>query len=247
MAITDTTRKAENIGSGVPSINVTINSTVAGNLLVAFGSTYRNGTGTPATTCGDGGNTWSTLKSQVRTNGAEKQEAHIQYSSIASGGNRTVTYSPNAGGNCDMWGSVHEFSGHDSGSPVSGTPVGNSGTSETTADTTGFTPADADCLYVACEGNSATGAVTENASPGDTDWTFDNDHESGATGEPGGSVFFIRSGSAVSRRAAWTITSGTFWAAVIGAFKPSTASPVIDDYGVSFVPIRQSQLVPIGR
>jgi hypothetical protein len=119
---------------------------------------------------------------------------------------------------------AHEFSGpHDT--PASGTPVTATGvTAQTLADTGAFTPADADALYVAIDGHSASGTVTENVAPGDTDWTLSNDHESGVAAEPGSMVFFIRSGSAVARRSAWTIPSSTFWAAILAGFKPAVAA-----------------------
>lgn len=219
-AITDTTRKAENTAGGAGSVTVTLNSTVAGNLVVVGCSLYNsNSSIAPSLGITDGGNTYTQVFKASRSVSFERQVATLWYSVLGTGGNRTIVIDANDAENYDWWCNAHEFAGADA-TPVSGTAVTNSGTSETTSDTTAFTPADADALYVAVDGHSASGTVTENVSPGDTDWTLSNENESGASAEPGSMVFFIRSGGAVARRSAWTIPSGTFWAAGIGAFKP---------------------------
>lgn len=222
MAWADTTRKAEAQGGGLGSLAVTINNTVAGNMVVVGCSVYGNGTGDPNSAGSDGANTWSQVFSRVQASGSERQEAALLSSVLGTGGNRTITVDPGSG-TYDYSLFAHEFSGTHA-TPASGTPVTNSGGSGTSADTTAFTPADPDTLYIAVLGNSASGTITENVSPGDTNWTLSNDHESGSAAEPGSMVFYILSGSAASRRAAWTIPTGTFWAAGIGAFKPAASS-----------------------
>lgn len=222
MPFTDTGRKAEITGGGVASLAITLNNTVAGNLVVVGVSSYNSSSNTASSTANDGANTWTQLFSRVQSSGVERQEAALIYSVLGTGGNRTITVDPGTV-SYDMSIYAHEFSGTHA-TPASGTPVTNAGTTQTTADTTAFTPADPDCLYVAMLGNSATGTITENVSPGDNNWTLSNDHESGSAAEPGSMVFYISSGAAASRRAAWTIPSGTFWAAGIAAFKPAASA-----------------------
>lgn len=218
-AITDTTRKAENAAGSAGSVTVTLNSTVAGNLVVVGCSIYNaNATAAPSLGITDGGNTYSQVFKATASSGSERQLATLWYSILGTGGNRSIVIDANDGELYDWWCAAHEFAGADA---VSGTAVTNTGTTQTTSDTTAFTPADADTLYVAVDGHSASGTVTENVSPGDTDWTLSNENESGSSAEPGSMVWFILSGAAVARRAAWTIPSGTFWAAGIGAFKPA--------------------------
>lgn len=224
MAYSDTTRKAEATGGGVGSLAVTLNSTVAGNLVVVGVSSYNNASSAPSAAGSDGGNTWSQAFTRTTSNGTERQEGALVYSVLGTGGNRTITIDPGAS-TYDMWIAAHEFSGPHA-TPLSGTPVTNGATASTTADTTSFTPADADCLYVAVEGHAASGTIAENNATGDTNWTLSNENESGSAAEPGSMVFFIRSGTAVARRAAWTIPS-TYYAAGIAGFKPDAGTPPV--------------------
>lgn len=220
MSYVDTGRKAEASGGSIQSLNITLNSTVAGSLVVVGSSVYQNLSITPNSIVTDGGNTWTQSFSRVQTSGTERQEAALSYSVLTTGGNRTINIDPNVSTDSfDIAGFAHEFSGP-AATPASGTSVTNVGTTQTTSDTTSFTPADADCLFVAVDGNSASGTITENVAPGDTNWTLSNKLESGASGEPGSMVFFIQSGGPTARRAAWTIPTGTFWAAGIAGFKP---------------------------
>jgi hypothetical protein len=180
---TDTGRKNTAIGGGVGSVNVTLNSTVAGNLVVVGASTFNGSSIDPNSIVTDGVNAWTQTFSRVASSGANRQEAALSFSVLTTGGNLTITVDPGTA-IYDMWVDAHEFSGPHA-TPSSGTPVTNEGTTETTSDTTAFTPADSSCLFVAVDGNSASGTITENVAPGNTDWTLSNENESGAGAEPG--------------------------------------------------------------
>lgn len=222
MAITDSTRKSENQGTG-GSITVTLNSTVVGNTLVFGASIYNSNSDNMTTsTLSDTANTFAALSRHVTSAGVERQGSQIWSCPITTGGNRTLTFDPGTS-NYDFSVYVHEFTGVHA-TPSSGTPVNNQGGAGTTADSTAFTPGEANCLIVSLLGNSATGTITENVNTGggaDTDWTLSNDHESGSSAEPGSMVFFIQSGGPTARRAKWTIPTGTFWAVTTVGLKSS--------------------------
>ena len=214
MAWTDTTRKAEAQGGGVTSLNVTLNSTVAGNLVVAGHSSFEGaGNFAAATTYSDGGNTWTESFRTAISGG--KQISGLGYSVLTTGGNRTINFDPGTS-SYDMSVYVHEFSGPHA-TPASGTPVTSTGNS-TTASTGAMTPADNDVLLIAVDGHATSGTVTENA--GSEGFTLSNDHESGTSAEPGSMVFKILSGAPGTPSHSWTIPSG-LWAAGIAAFKPA--------------------------
>lgn len=221
MAWADTTRKAEAQAGGVATVTVSLAGTVAGNHVMAGCSAYGL-PGMDPIAVSDGGNTWT----DHATAELGVQAASLSSSKLGTGGTRSIVFDPLGANNHDFSAYAHEFSGG-ADPAVSGTPIEATGTTETTSDTGAFTPTNADALYVAVEGNTSSGTITENVAPGDTNWTFSNDHESGTAAEPGSMVFFILSGAAVSRRSAWTIPSGANWAAVIAGFKPAAAGAAL--------------------
>jgi hypothetical protein len=218
----DTGRKNEANATGVGSLNVTLNSTVAGNLLAMGVSAFNNASVVPNSVVTDAGNTWSQSFTRSTSSGTFRLESSVSASVLSAGGNRTITVDPGTS-TYDMWINVQEFIGP-AATPLSGTPVTNVGTVETTADTTAFTPADAGCLFVAVEGHISDGTITENVAPGDTNWIFSNDQETGAAASPGAMVFYIQTGGPTARRAAWTIPSGAIWTAGVAGFKPAFAT-----------------------
>jgi hypothetical protein len=223
MPFADTTRKNVAEGTGVGSLNVTLNSTVSGNLVVAGSAVYNGSSSAPNSAITDGsGNSYTQSFTRSASSGTDRLETGLSYSVLTTGGNLTITCDPGAS-TYDMTVFVHEFSGPHA-TPTSGTPVTNAGTTETTADTTAFTPADADALYIAVLTGWTWAAITENVAPGSTDWNLSNENES-SPGNAGSMVWFIRSGAAASRRAAWTVTSGFLWTAGIAGFKKSADAP----------------------
>lgn len=215
-------RKIEGTVGGAGAINITLNSTVAGNFVAVGTSCYNAAGGAMEPVVTDGGNTWTKSFTKQGTGSSNIQAASLSYSILGTGGNRTINSDPGAS-TYDMWANAEEFSDPNA-TPASGTPATGSstGTAGTTSDTSAMTPADNDVLVIAVEGHTAGGTVTENSSPGDTGFTLSNDHESGSSAEPGSMVYKIISGSPGTPRAAWTIPS-SHWACGIAAFKPSAA------------------------
>lgn len=219
MPFVDSTRKAEVSGGSVVSVDLTLNSTVAGNLVVVGTTATRSGGPASDPTVTDGGNAWTKETSQW----VDPKGIGVSWSILTTGGNRTINCSPNGVNSYDITAYAHEFAGPHA-SPKSGTNVLADGNS-TTADTGAMTPADDDSLVVALESNVSSGTVTENVSPGDTDWTLSNESESATNASVSSMVFIILSGAPVSRRAAWTVPSSV-WVTFIMAFKPvATAAP----------------------
>ncbi|MGH7339110.1 MAG: hypothetical protein ACREKH_01335, partial [Candidatus Rokuibacteriota bacterium] len=180
MAYTDTGRKAEAQGGGVGSLNVTLNSTVAGNFLALGSSVYQDET---AVAVSDGVNGSYTQSFRVHVQFAT---AALHYVANNGGGNLTITSDPSGGaGTYDMSIYAHEFSGGPTSAPASGTPATNTGTG-TTSSTTAMTPADNDVLLLAVDSHTTSGTVTENA--GGDGFSLSNEHESGASAEPGSLV-----------------------------------------------------------
>lgn len=229
MAYVSTGRKNYNWGGGVAACTVTLNSTVAGNLLVVGMSSYASDGSAQDIVVTDnvGGNTWTKSYVNQGTGASNVQASGLAYCVLTTGGNTTITVDPGSfASGYDMSVYVEEFTGPHA-SPVSGTPAVNAstGTSVTTASTGTMTPADNDVLVVAVMGYAATGATTENQSPGDTGFTLSNEHENGSSAEPGSMVWKIISGAPGTPRAGWTIPS-THFAAGIAAFKPAASDTV---------------------
>jgi len=221
-----TARKAEAQGGGVSSLNVSLNSTVAGNQILAGASVY-NDNGPTAVAVSDGAN-GSYASSFVIRNGV--QTAALRYVASNAGGNLTLTFTPSGGSDSsyDYSVYVHEFSGGDTAALASGTPATNTG-SGTTASTGSMSPAHNDVLLIAVDGHPASGTVSENA--GSEGFTLSNDHESGSAAEPGSMVYKIISGAPGTPSHSWTVPSST-WAAGIAAFKAADGGAA----DVSFVP-----------
>ena len=216
MAYTDTTRKVTGSSAAAVSLDIVLNNTVAGNLVVVVCVANRAGGPASAPTITDGGNTWTKETSQW----VDPTGVGISWSVLTTGGNRTINCSPNGVNTYAIAAFAHEFSGQHA-TPKSGTNVLSSGSS-TTADTTAMTPADNDPLVVAAAGSvDGDTTFTENVGPGDTGWTLSNEQQTGASGATGSMVFKIISGAPGTPRAAWTLSPTRAWVTFIMAFKPS--------------------------
>jgi hypothetical protein len=213
--ITSTGVSAKSSGTGV-SVNLVLAGTTAGNLVVVCAIAARGGGPQPTVTVTDGGNTWNNLGVAY----SDPQGASISWSTLSTGGSRTINVSGNGSNTYEIVIFAHEFSGQHA-TPTSGSVATNTGTSAA-MDTGTVTPADADALVVGCGGPVSSGALTENQSPGDTNWTLSNEDES-AGGTMGSFVYHIQTGGPTARRAVWSNTS-SIWAAIGAAFKPAVAA-----------------------
>ena len=223
MAWTFTGRKATQTGSGVGSLNVTLNGTAAGSLIVVAASVWNGGGGVTGISVSDNVNGAYTESFRAHDG---VQDASLHYYPNNAGGNLTVTVNPAAGtDNYDLWIAVAEFAGGDTASPASGTPATNTrggGTNTATLSTAGpMTPADNDVLVIAVDGHVTAGTISENA--GAEGFTLLDENESGASAEPGGWVYKIISGAPGTPSHSWTIPGSTESACGIAAFKPGVA------------------------
>lgn len=195
--------------------NVTLNSTVAGNMIVVVASLWASG-GSPTATCSDDVN--GSYGTAIITQVASQIRVYIWVKPNIAGGNVTVTTTASASG--WTWAAVHEFSGGVTASPTSGTPGSASG-STTPGSSGSTTPADADCLVVAACSLNTGSAITENA--GGQGYTLSNEMEDPpGTGQPGSFVYKILSGgSGVAQSHTWSFAGASPTnCGVIAAFKP---------------------------
>lgn len=216
MAWTYTTRKNKssgNTGGGGTTATVALASTVAGNFLcIAIGGW--NGAGAPTISgVSDSVNGAWTASSFSKANG--NPMVALWYLKSGAGGSITVTVTFSKA-NIDYGLVVAEFSGGDTSSPASGTPVTNSG-SGTTATAGSMTPADNDVLVLAAVDVDSYTAVTINA--GAEGFTLVDSNE-GPTGQPINLVYKIISGAPGTPVETWSFASAT-WAAGIAAYKPA--------------------------
>jgi hypothetical protein len=118
-----TTRSASAVGAGVASVNITLNSTVAGNFI---------GVGTACAAAGGLTAAPTSLAVSDGTNGSYTQSGYVTNSDVGAGlhffaqgagGNLTITSNPSgaSGDSNDMLAVAAEFSGG-AASPASGTP-----------------------------------------------------------------------------------------------------------------------------
>ena len=212
MAWAATARKNENSAGGVASLNVTLNSTVAGNHIFVATSYWKSG-GNTSNAVSDG------------TNGAYSEAFHItngdpscslHYFENGAGGNLTITANPSPD-NSDVWVACHEFSGGATSSSLDGTPTTNSGTSAT-ASTGNLVPANNDVLCLGVMDLDNSGNITENA--GGEGFTLSNENQLFADiGQPGSFVYKIFSGAPGTVVETWTVPASSPWVAGIAAFK----------------------------
>jgi hypothetical protein len=220
MSYADTARKATALGSIVASVNVTLNSTIAGNLVICGTSSYDGGGFSMDAVITDGGNTW-TKSFKQQDPGTSNQCANLSYSVLGTGGNRTINSDPGINTNYDIAVFVHEFSGPHT-TPASGTPVGAGAASGTTASTGSMTPADNDVLVIAVLASTNPMTITENA--GSEGFSLSNENEVGGDGDRGSMVFKIISGAPGTPSHSWTLGNSTRWECGIAALKPLTGS-----------------------
>lgn len=230
MGWADTGRKNSNIAGGAATLTVTLNSTVVGNFLVAGCSAYNaladfTSVGVTDDTGGDGGNTWNPDKFQQVIASSDRQVASIHSAIITLGGNRSVIFDPVGPANCDFFGVVHEFSGQHATPADGATPTGATGITSDTADTGSLTPQNDNALVVAMEGHGASGTITPNQAPGNTDFIQSAENESGSGAEPGSMMYKIISGAPVAQRHIWTLGGVTYWATVMVPYKPAVVGP----------------------
>lgn len=218
MAWADTTRKAEGGGGGVSSVNVTLNSTIAGNFIAA-GSDHWTGSVVAPTLSDNVNGSYTTSFSAIE--GGEIG-ASLNYFANNGGGNLTITF--NYTQTQDVGCYVHEFSGGATSNANSGTAATATSTANTAASTGAMTPADSGCLLIGVMGVDANGSQNQNQTgslPGSgTTWTLSNDR---TTAEPGSMVFLILPGAATTCMHVWSNPSA-IWAAGVAAFKPGAAA-----------------------
>jgi hypothetical protein len=224
VAWADTTRKAENGAGGAASLNVTLNSTVAGTFIAAGASMWKS-TGAPASCAVTDDVNGAYTSSFFIPIAAATLAASLSYLPSGAGGTLTITFNPEGGGSGDtndLCGYVHEFSGGHA-TPASGTPATDEGTSGTTAATGAMTPADNDVLVFAAMAYLEDNTITENA--GAEGFTLSNESDSGnpGGGQHGSLVFKIISGAPGTPSHSWTLGAAGGWAAGIAAFKPAAA------------------------
>jgi hypothetical protein len=218
MSWSATARKNWVSAAGVASLNVTLNSTVAGNLIAVATSGWKS-TGPTSMAVSDGTNGAYT-SAFFAVNGSPAIALH--YLPNNAGGNLTVTATPGPASSYDMAIAVHEFSGGDTVAPASGTPATNTGISA--ADSTGtMTPSDNDVLLLAALDHDSYTAVTENAAS--EGFTLSNENE-GAPGQPISLVYKIITGAPGTPSHSWSAGTSANWAAGIAAFK--TPSSVVN-------------------
>lgn len=214
----NTTRKNVANSSAVASLNVTLNSTVAGNHIIVGTSAWGNPAGPTSVVVSDAANGAYT-SSFYKLQALGLQAVTLHYKENGVGGNLTITSNPSgasADAN-DMAIFAHEFSGGATSSSASGTPSTNEGSS-TTASTGSTTPADADCLLIAVTGYDGSGTITGNA--GGEGFTLSNQVPGGSP-QPGDMEFkILTGGSGVGQSESWTFGASGPWAAGISAFKP---------------------------
>jgi hypothetical protein len=215
MSYADTARKATAKATTVGSLNVTLNSTIAGNLVICGTSSYDGGGFSQEPVVTDGGNTWT--KRFTQTGVTVSQCASLSYSVLGTGGNRTINSDPGVN-TYDIALFVHEFSGPHS-TPASGTPVGAGNSGSALASTGSTIPTDNDVLVIAVEAcTNPLSSITENA--GSEGFTLSNENENAITGDAGSMVFKIMVGSPGTPSHSWTLGQSTTWECGIAAFKP---------------------------
>lgn len=221
MAWAFTTRKNTNGVNASASISVTLNSTVAGNLIVVGTTTFAP-SGTVATSIAVSDNVnGSYTQAGFARNG--DMGCALHYFVAGAGGNLTITSDPSgaSGDSQDLGIFAAEFSGGAASQP-SGTPNTNTG-SGTTSSTGTTTPADNDCLLVAIMATDASSPATITENAGSEGYTLLNEIES-VPGELGSFVYKILSGgSGAGQSESWTQPTEA-WAAAIVALKPSVAT-----------------------
>jgi len=217
MAFLSTGNKISGAGldSGGAGFSVILTGTTAGNMVVVGCMAARGGGPQPTMTVTDGGNTWTNEGVAY----LDPQCASISWSILGTGGSRTILVTGNGTNSYEIVIFAHEFSGPHA-SPSSGTAVTATGTTAA-MDSGSITPSDANALIVVVGGPNSSGAITENQSPGDTDWILSNESELGG-GDMGSMVYHIQTGGPTARRAVWSNTSSA-WAVLGKAFKPSAA------------------------
>lgn len=218
MAWTNTTRKNSGTGGGVGSINVTLNSTAAGSLIVVGTSWWQGSGNLLTTTVSDGANGAYTQSFLVNSpTSGFKVAATLHYFRNNAGGDLTinVAFASGADSTPDLFAAVHEFAGGDTTAPASGSANSTQGASAT-ASTGSMTPADNDVLLLAMM-SEEQGTITENqAGQG-----FTLSAESESSGQPGSLVFKIISGAPGTPSHTWAKGISGDWAAGIHAFKPA--------------------------
>lgn len=212
-------------GAGAVADNGTITVSVGDFVVVGVVSLRSAGPQPTLHVSDDGGggtpNTWDNSTCAVSYESTNGVASTLRWSTITTGGNLTISLNGNGTNSYPMEGFIHVFQ-NPNASPASGTAVtaNDGGVSSTPMDTTAFTAADSDALYVAVAGLGNGRTITQNNAAGDTDWTLSNEQEA-ATFVAGSMVFKIQTGAATSRRAAWGLDSAGTWATTILAFKPA--------------------------
>jgi hypothetical protein len=210
--------------AGVNAANnesVVLNSTVAGNFIGVATLVFSAGGTAPTSIAVSDNINGSYTQSAYKTNG--DMGCAIHFFAVGAGGNLTITSDPSgaASDSQDIWVAAAEFSGG-AASPASGTPTTNSGSS-TSSSTGTTTPADNNCLVLATMATDASSPATITENAGSEGYTLILENET-VPGELGSFVYKILSGgSGAGQSESWTQPTEA-WAAVIAAFKPSTAT-----------------------
>lgn len=210
--------KAEANGVGLASLNVTLNNSAPGTLIVVCCSYWRPGGPSATVTVSDGINgNYSQVSGSPKI--LNDQGTILAYLPNNLGGNLTVNINPSGGTDSyDMWASVSEFSGGWQSADVAGEATNNSGTS-TTGTASAITPKVPGALLIAALGYDTSATITENGAG--EGYTLLDEIESPAGVQPGSAVFKILA-DMVSQAHTWALGASADWTTLHALFLPAT-------------------------
>lgn len=212
MALSVVQHKLANSAANSTTLDITVTSTGAGNLLVCGASNQ----GTRTVTGISGGGTWVQFPSAEITVSGRETDIWYVVSSSSGVTTVTITYS-GAAGTFSKTGEVWEVSGfttaaEDGANTTSGNTAGGTmtGAAVVTTSTNGF--------VVGINGNAATGTIDQNPAAG-------NEFTSGGDSVDRFGAVSLISSTAVSHTPAWHVTADVAFVASTAAFKEGGPPP----------------------
>jgi hypothetical protein len=253
MTWSDTGRHAVGGIENTRSVNLALNSTVAGNMIAVLVTAWNSGA-VPTISVSDSanGSYGAAVFTKTVTGNLGSNRVSLYVFPNNAGGNLTINATTNITSDTEVF--AREFAGGVTSSPLSGGPHTASG-STSPASTGQMTPADNDVLLLAGVVYDSASTMTENAG-GEGFTLSDKRVWDSSGGQPGSFVFKIISGAPGSPSHSWALGASGSWAAGIAAFKPAAATTAVGSktIGRGTYPLREPQFIrpvppppPIGR